>query len=235
MRTYKIYFIRHGITQGNLEGKYVGSTDLPLCDEGVEEIYHLLDTCEYPKVGKVYTSPMIRCIETANLIYPDMTPELVDNIREYDFGEFENKPIEELMQNEKFDHWLKSGWKETLEGAENLYAFHERIIKGLDAIIMDMMSRHISDAAVITHGGVIMQLLSMCGLPKRKPYEWGVGNGRGYTLLVNASLWGNNKMAEVFTAVPYGDERTSEIVGYPSADEMREYDEWEDEIENKEV
>ena len=30
MKNYTIYLIRHGITEGNLEGKYIGLTDLPL-------------------------------------------------------------------------------------------------------------------------------------------------------------------------------------------------------------
>ncbi|MBQ7958937.1 MAG: histidine phosphatase family protein, partial [Oscillospiraceae bacterium] len=37
MRTYKIHLIRHGLTQGNFQAKYIGQkTDLPLCEEGIE-------------------------------------------------------------------------------------------------------------------------------------------------------------------------------------------------------
>ena len=35
MQYYKLHLIRHGLTAGNLDGRYIGSgTDLPLCDEG---------------------------------------------------------------------------------------------------------------------------------------------------------------------------------------------------------
>lgn len=203
MRTYKIYLIRHGLTQGNLEGRYIGRTDLPLCKEGIKELQNLMDTCEYPRVGKVYSSPMRRCVETANLIYPNMQPTLIDNLREYDFGVFENKVITELMKDEKYLQWIERTLQEGLEGAEKMQDFNQRILKGLEEVILDMMRLKISDAALITHGGVIMQLLAMCGIPKRKPTEWVVGNGKGYTLLVNSSLWSNAQAVEVYTAIPY--------------------------------
>lgn len=41
MQAYHIYLIRHGLTQANIEGKYIGETDLDLCEEGVEEILDL--------------------------------------------------------------------------------------------------------------------------------------------------------------------------------------------------
>ena len=34
MVTYKLHFIRHGMTDGNRTGRYVGRTDVPLCQEG---------------------------------------------------------------------------------------------------------------------------------------------------------------------------------------------------------
>lgn len=225
MRTYKIYLLRHGVTQANLEGRYVGRTDVPLCKAGVQEIEGLLKECEYPNVGRVYSSPLLRCTETAKLIYPAFEPVIVENLQEYDFGEFENKTIEELIGNENYAKWIDNNLDIGLSGAENMQAFKARIVDALDSIIIDMMRTKLSDAAVITHGGVIMQLLAHCGLPQRKPISWGTGNGRGYTLLVNASLWGNNKMVEVFTELPY---KSVEPIADESEDEYDD-DEYGDE------
>ena len=71
MRTYKIHLIRHGLTQGNLEGKYIGSTDLPLCPQGMAQLEGLLQEGEYPPVDRVYTSPLLRARQTAELLFPD--------------------------------------------------------------------------------------------------------------------------------------------------------------------
>ena len=52
----KIYLIRHGKTKGNLEERYIGRTDEPLCEAGREN----LKKYQYPQVEMVFTSPMKR-------------------------------------------------------------------------------------------------------------------------------------------------------------------------------
>lgn len=60
-----------------------------------------------------------------------------------------------------------------------------------------------TDAAIITHGGVIMTLLTAYGIPELPMHEWRTPNGCGFTLNVNASLWMRGKKAEVFSEFPY--------------------------------
>lgn len=78
MITYKVHFIRHGMTQGNLEGKYIGSTDLPVCPEGYRQLDDLKAHYEYPKVEAVYSSPMLRCRQTADFLYPNAMLTVVE-------------------------------------------------------------------------------------------------------------------------------------------------------------
>ena len=59
MRTF--YLIRHGRTAGNLERRYIGSTDEPLCPEGRREVSGL----RAPEADRVFASPLKRCLETA--------------------------------------------------------------------------------------------------------------------------------------------------------------------------
>ena len=92
MKNYRIYMIRHGITQGNLDGRYIGTTDLPLCEEGEEAISSLKALDIYPRVQKVYSSPLKRCLQTADIIYPDRLLKRIDNISECDFGDYEGMP-----------------------------------------------------------------------------------------------------------------------------------------------
>ena len=82
MITYKLFMIRHGLTEANFDGRYIGSTDLPLCREGREGLKKLVKTREYPGVGRVYSPPLLRCTETAGIIYPEQKPVLVDKLRE---------------------------------------------------------------------------------------------------------------------------------------------------------
>ena len=80
----KWVLIRHGQTQGNLEHRYIGCrTDEPLCAQGVAE----LRAKKYPPVTHVFVSPMRRCMETAQLLYPDAQIAVIEDFRECDFGE----------------------------------------------------------------------------------------------------------------------------------------------------
>ena len=203
MRSYKLYLYRHGLTKGNLEGKYIGSTDLPLCEEGKKALESLRKEKEYPAVGRVYVSPLTRCVETAQILYPEMETVPVEQIREYDFGIYENKSIDELKKDPGFVSWFQTNMTQAPQKGEDMKAFTQRIREGFDLIIKDMMERRISSAAVITHGGVIMSILSMCGLPRMQPTNWDAQPGEGYAVLVNASLWGNTQSFEICEKLPY--------------------------------
>ena len=50
MKGYRIAFIRHGMTQANLDGRYIGTTDLPLCREGADQLYEKIEKYDYPSV-----------------------------------------------------------------------------------------------------------------------------------------------------------------------------------------
>ena len=72
MKTFKLHLIRHGVTAGNLQGLYIGSgTDIPLCDEGRAQLAELKERFEYPQVDTVFSSPMLRAVETANILFPN--------------------------------------------------------------------------------------------------------------------------------------------------------------------
>ena len=78
MKTYKVHLIRHGLTQGNLDGRYVGArTDLPLCPEGVARLRRLQEDYDYPAADKLYVAPHLRCRQTAHLLYPGVAEQEV--------------------------------------------------------------------------------------------------------------------------------------------------------------
>ena len=65
------------------------------------------------------------------------------------------------------------------------------------------MEMRIPSVAVITHGGLIMNLLAAMGLPERKMVQWTALNGRGYTLLLTTQMWMRDQKFEVYSQIPY--------------------------------
>ncbi len=197
MRNYYLYLIRHGITQGNLDGRYIGRTDLALCPQGEETIKSYAAMSLYPEVEKVYSSPLRRCLETAEIIYPDNKLMIVDELSEMDFGDFEGKTSDELMELPSYIEWIHGGIEACPPGGEKFGDFTLRCVDGLDSIFRNMMDRNILRAAVVTHSGVITNLLAGLGLPKRKPVEYMCGPGEGFEIMLSAFMWQHGPTFEV--------------------------------------
>ena len=86
MKGYRISVIRHGMTAANENGIYIGLTDYPLSNKGAAELAGKTDEFVYPNVARVYSSPLRRCMETADILFPDVPVQTVDNLIEMDFG-----------------------------------------------------------------------------------------------------------------------------------------------------
>ncbi|GHU60116.1 alpha-ribazole-5'-phosphate phosphatase [Clostridia bacterium] len=176
----KIALIRHGKTQGNIERQYIGSTDLPLAPSGRDELAELAASGRYPKVDRVYASPMLRCLQTAGIIYPGIDPVPVPGLRECDFGIFEGKTHEVLIENEDYKSFLESGGNYAFPGGDSFEGFVGRCAQAFDGIIDDIIADGINSSAVVCHGGSIMAIMSTFGEPPGKYYDWQVQNGMGY-------------------------------------------------------
>ncbi len=201
MRTLKIHLIRHGATDANYDGRYIGcKTDLPLAPEGLNELRMLKDDIDYPEIERLYSSPMLRCRQTGAVLYPDFEPVMVEELKEYDFGSFENKTAAELESNPNFIPWT-SGRLSAPPGGEDNSEFIKRICVGFNKIVLDMIESGLTESAVIMHGGAIMMLLGVSAVPRSKPVEWTADNGRGYSVRVTPSLYHKSGVIEVYGIV----------------------------------
>ena len=201
MRTLRIHLIRHGATDANYDGRYIGcNTDLPLAPEGLNELRLLKDDMEYPEIERLYSSPMLRCRQTGAVLYPDFEPVTVEELKEYDFGSFENKTAAELESNPNFIPWT-SGRLSAPPGGEDNSEFIKRICVGFNKIVLDMIESGLTESAVIMHGGAIMMLLGVSAVPRHKPVEWTADNGRGYSVRVTPSLYHKSGVIEVYGIV----------------------------------
>ena len=201
MRTLKIHLIRHGATDANYDGRYIGcKTDLPLAPEGLNELRLLKDDIDYPEIERLYSSPMLRYRQTGAVLYPDFEPFTVEELKEYDFGSFENKTAAELESNPNFIPWT-SGRLSAPPGGEDNSEFIKRICVGFNKIVLDMIESGLTESAVIMHGGAIMMLLGVSAVPRSKPIEWTADNGRGYSVRVTPSLYHKSGVIEVYGIV----------------------------------
>ena len=202
MKSYTIHLIRHGICEGNLEGRYIGRTQSPLAQEGIQALLELKRKGIYPEAKKYYASPCVRCVDTLKVLYPTADPEVILELAECDFGDWENKKAEELKNDSKFVAWMNGGQHEAPPNGESSIVFMQRVCAGFEMLVKNMMMTGDESAVLVTHGGVIMTILSAYGIPKAGFYDWIVGNGCGYSVRITPGLWMRDKVMEVYAKVP---------------------------------
>lgn len=202
MKSYYIQLIRNGLTAGNVGGRYIGHTDEELSTEGIEQINQMKTDYKYPDVEAVFSSPLKRCTQTAKLIYPNCDPIIIDGFIEYNFGEFEGKSAEELESHPVFPDWLAGKKGVSPPFGESNEDFSQRIAQTMVKVIDGVIQSGITKTAIVTHGGVIMALLAMFGLPEASMHEWLTPGGCGYTIRVTPSLWSQGRKFEVFAQIP---------------------------------
>lgn len=206
MKTFKLHLVRHGITQTNLDGTYAGGgLDVPLCEEGREQLRQLNRQYQYPAVGVVFSSPMQRALQTAEILFPQAAEKIVvEELRENIFGEFEGRKVEELLGDERFSQWLNPQSGFVPQGGESGQAFAHRTAQGLYLMMEYLSKNDIAEAACITHGGVIMSMLSQKGLPHQPAQSWMVKNGCGFTVQTSAAMLMRDGHVELVQTLPLG-------------------------------
>ena len=206
MKSYLIHLIRHGVAEGNMLGQYIGRTDSPLCEQGIEQLLQIKQNQEYPAAQAYYSSPLIRCVQTMQILYPHAKPVLLDGLRECDFGDWEGKTAKELEGDPAFLRWMESGQQAAPPNGEDSRAFLSRVCSAFEQLVEELLRSGLTSAAVGTHGGVMMALLASYGLPRASAYEWMTEPGCGYTLRVTPGLWMRSMVAEVIATIPHGEQ-----------------------------
>lgn len=203
MKGYRISVIRHGQTEANEKGVYIGHTNLPLSQKGAGELCAKMDEFDYPAVHRVYSSPLKRCTETADILFPCTEISIADDLRELDMGEFENKSVDELINRRDYKEWLRGGRDSRPPQGESLDEMTARTYTALHNIIMDMMNDGLTHCAIITHAGIISNMLSCFGLPKYDPKYLNADFGEGFDIIVTAQMWLNSQAFEILGYCPY--------------------------------
>lgn len=191
----KIHFIRHGITEGNKKKWFYGRADIPLLEEGKENLQLLKEKNIYPEIPEdadCYTSGLIRTEQTFEIIFGNRKHKIIDNLKEMDFGECECTTYDEMKGNPEFDIWA---WDTTgdarLPGGETKNEFNARISKGLAELrgyhrLKELSHRHSGMDAIsviVCHGGVIGSMMHEMFPGQRENFwAWIPNPGFGYTV-----------------------------------------------------
>lgn len=183
--------IRHFVTKENEEKQYIGWTNVPIVKQ--PRVSHQLEA------DIVMTSDLLRCRQTAYVLFPNHVIECSYRWRELNFGDFEGKTYEQLKTVETYRRWLADPIRYVPPNGEAFTEFQTRI----EQAISNAVSRSASHIVVVTHGGVIRYVLSQYAPDVRPFWEWHVPFGEGVTLYNTKERWKERKRCISLAAVRF--------------------------------
>ena len=165
-----LYLLRHSLTEANIARLYCGRTDLPLAPTGVALADKTRRKRPIPPCGLYASSGMKRADETLRLLTGRKPGLVLSGLREMDFGAFEMHSYDELKQDADYLRWIGDETGDVpCPGGESTNAFARRVRAAGDELLGADWDR----AAVVCHGGVIVQLMRAWFPEEQKHfYEW---------------------------------------------------------------
>jgi broad specificity phosphatase PhoE len=135
----RIYLVRHGETEWNRVRRFQGRSNLPLNPAGRKQVRALAEALKNKPLTAIYTSPLIRALETARLIrvFHPSTPIFEEKgLIEMDLGEFDGMKAQDWA--EQYPDFRKA-WNENpasvkIPGGESLEDVQDRAKETLERI-----------------------------------------------------------------------------------------------------
>lgn len=174
----RLLLIRHAQSSANAERRIQGHLDVPLSERGLRESALLAERLAQQAIDVLYTSPLRRARQTAEVVGAKLGLELIERpaLIERDVGELAGLTREEIV--ERFPHYLPQRLDVRPEidvpGFENDGAFRQRVLDELHELI----ERHTEGTvAAVTHGGVIGAFCrETLAMPSSRPAPFAIGN-----------------------------------------------------------
>ena len=126
----KLYVVRHGQVQSNVDGTVSGWNDERLTKKGIVQATQIKEKLQNIKFDVVYSSPVDRAKQTAEIVTPHYDIILDDRLAERNPGELLGKPRKSINKQE----WNSLNTYRTKEGAETLASGLKRVKEFLDEI-----------------------------------------------------------------------------------------------------
>ncbi len=183
----ELIIIRHGETEENRKGCFLGVTDALLNENGLTQAYSAAEKLSDIKLDKIYTSPLKRAAMTASIIGEKLACNRIytdDSLMERNFGKWDGLTADEIQNRYPDDYkvWLND-CDYCIDGAESSDSVSKRV-KGFINSLINQNSP--AAAAVVTHLGCIRYMLAfLLGLPDEASWRFKVDNGSITRIQIN--------------------------------------------------
>lgn len=198
----KLLFVRHAETTANAEGRFQGHADYSLSARGQAQaqLLHSRFLLEELAPTHLYSSPLKRCAETAEIIASSWpTVQYWEDLQEHDVGVLSGLTwVEAVVRYPEIDPELEvSRQFAGVEGAESLQNRRERGQRVADGLLF----RHAEDDVVVavSHGGILQHILSAL-LGANRVWGLSIQNTAVFEFDLDVGRWSEDGEARLTTA-----------------------------------
>ncbi|HEX2046801.1 MAG TPA: histidine phosphatase family protein [Acidimicrobiales bacterium] len=157
MSAHEVVLVRHGQTEWSVSGQHTGRTDIPLTDEGRVQAEALGARLSRWRFARVLSSPLARALDTCRLAGMGDRVEITDDLREWDYGEYEGRRTADIREE-------RPGWGLWIHGVPGGETVGE-VGRRADRVIEGARQAD-GDVALFAHGHVLRVLAARwLGLP----------------------------------------------------------------------
>ncbi len=133
----RIIFLRHGQSEGNLRGEFIGQGNAPLTEKGHAQAKAAAEYLKNEKIDLFYASDLKRAFDTGKHVADWFGMEIIPEkeLREIEAGSWEGKPFEELArENEDFKLWLSDIGASRATDGESVKELYDRVNAFVDTL-----------------------------------------------------------------------------------------------------
>jgi len=147
----ELILARHGQTLWNVDKIYRGRSDVDLDEVGTRQAELLGKYLSNYGLEAIYSSPLKRALDTANIIarYQKIEVQIAENLVDFDYGEWQCLPEQEVkkLYPALLEEWRNNPHKVRMPGGESLEDVRKRTIK----VIKDILSNYQSSVILVAH------------------------------------------------------------------------------------
>jgi alpha-ribazole phosphatase len=151
----RLWLIRHGEPAEEAQHRCYGALDVGLSETGHSQMAQVADYLKAEPITAIYTSPRSRALESARILAAARSRplEIVADLREIDFGDFEGLPYDEIAARhpDLYRQWMDTPTEIRFPNGESFSEMRIRVLRTFDAIQRERAEQTI---VIVSHGGV---------------------------------------------------------------------------------
>lgn len=155
-----VFLVRHGVTDWHAQRRVLGQRDIGLNADGIAQAQALARVLSEVPIGEVISSPLVRAVQTAEILAEPFRLSIARDPRLTDFrvGRWEGMPYDEVAASPEYQKFVADPLSTQIPGGEDLRDIRDRSVAAVEQALEDAPAGE--SVCLVTHAGIVRVLLA---------------------------------------------------------------------------